>query len=240
MKPLVISSAMLLMLAGGSAQAWAQQDTNQELYHVRFVKAAPGQLAALTAAELKAPPDPNNPEPPVILRHQEGDDWQLLVISPLGKDETIRAEQPNPALLQWYTQLRSLSVRHDDTIAQGPAWSEAKKVLLGDGQPNAVYIVSAFEPAPGHRDQLLTALTSGPGSNPSSTLVLTHREGAPWTFLTITRYASWTALGQDMDKQNAQTPGPTPASEHFATHHDTIAQRVAGASSPSTPASPPR
>jgi hypothetical protein len=227
MKSLVISSALLMMLAGASAHVWAQTPaaTTEELYHVRFVKAAPGQLAALTAAELKAPPDPNNPEPPIILRHAEGDDWQLVVISPLGKDETLRAEQPNPAMQQWLTQLRTLSARHDDTIAQGPAWADAKKLLLGDGQAGAVYIVSTFEPVPGHRDQLLTALTAGPPATPS-TLVLTHREGAVWTFLAIDRYASWSALGEAMQKQAAQTPGPSPASEHFATHHDTIAVRV--------------
>jgi hypothetical protein len=232
MKSLVISSVLLVMLAGVSSHAWAQAQaqgqaaTNEELYHVRFVKAAPGQLAALTAAELKFPPDPNNPEPPIILRHAEGDDWQLLVISPFGKDETIRAEQPNAALQPWLTQMRTLSVRHDDTITQGPAWADAKKLLLGDGQPGAVYVVSTFEPVPGHRDQLLTALTTGPTATPSSTLVLTHREGAAWTFLAIDRYASWTAFGEAMQKQAAQTPGPTTASEHFATHHDTIATRV--------------
>jgi hypothetical protein len=233
MKSPVITSALLLMLAGSSALAFAQsptpksatqgQATGEELYHVRFVKAAPGQLAALWAAELKAPPDPDNPEPPIILRHAQGDDWQLLVISPLGKDETIRAEAPPPALQEYFTKIRTLSARHDDTIAQGPAWAEAKKVLLGDGGAGGVYLVGTFEAVPGHRDQLLAGLKEGP---PGSTapLILTHREGASWTFLTIERYPSWAALGEMMQKQVGA--GPSPVSEHLAAHHDTITVRL--------------
>jgi hypothetical protein len=224
MKFRVISSALLMLVGIGAPAAWAQAQaaSSEELYHVRFVKAVPGQLAALIAAELKAPQDPDNPEPPIILRHAQGDDWQLLVIAPLGKDETIRAEQPNQTLQQFLTQLRSLSMRHDDTIVQGPPWAEAKKVLVGDGQPGAVYLIGTFESVPGHRDQLLSALKESPV--PSATLVLTHREGAPWTFLVIERYPSWTALGESMQKQAAG--GPTSASEHFSAHHDTIVTRV--------------
>jgi hypothetical protein len=229
MKSLVIASTLLLMLAGSSvparAQAQASSATNEELYHVRFVKAAPGQLAALMAAELKAPPDPDNPEPPIILRHAQGDDWQLVIISPLGKDETIRAEQPPAALLEYFTKVRGLSARHDDTITQGPPWAEAKKVLVGDGAAGAVYLIGTFEAVPGHRDQLLKALKDSPV--PSSTLILTHREGAPWSFLVIERYPSWTALGESMQKQ--ASAGPSPAGEHFATHHDTIVVRVTAA-----------
>jgi hypothetical protein len=217
MKSLVLSSALLLILAGSASSTLAQaqsqsqtpSSTNEELYHVRFVKAAPGQLAALWAAELKAPPDPDNPEPPIILRHAQGDDWQLLVISPLGKDETIRAEQPSPALQEWFTKLRGLSARHDDTIVQGPPWAEAKKMLIGDGGAGGVYLIGTFEPAPGHRDQLLSALKSGPGpAGSTAPLILTHREGASWSFLTIERYPSWAALGEMMQKQISAGPSP--------------------------------
>ena len=232
MKSLVLSSTLLLMLASSAPaiaqSAQSQSQTSEELYHVRFVKAAPGQLAALWAAELKAPPDPDNPEPPLILRHAQGDDWQLLVISPIGKDETIRADQPSPALQEYFTKIRGLSARHDDTIAQGPAWAEAKKSLLGEGGAGAVYLIGTFEAVPGHRDQLLTALKSpGPaaGAGPAP-IILTHREGASWTFLTIERYPSWTALGEMMQKQVSGGSGPSPVSEHIAGHHDTIAVRL--------------
>jgi hypothetical protein len=229
MKWLAMSCAVPLMVAGGSARAFAQANPNLDLYHVHFVKAAPGKLAALIDLTLEPPPDPDKGnEPPIVFRHVQGDDWHLLVLTPYGKEETIRAEAPGEADRQYLAQLRNVSLRHDDTIAQGPAWAEAKKVLLGDGQPGAVWIVTAFESVPGHRDQLVTAITQGPNANPSAQLVLQHREGAAWQVLTLTRYASWAALADAMQKQRAQGTAPPPTAEHAMGHHDTIVERVTG------------
>jgi hypothetical protein len=228
MKSGVIVGAVLLAVAGGSPPAGAQETPNLELYHVQFVKAAPGKLGALIEAHLKAPADPADAEPPLIFRHAQGDDWQLMILSPMGKEHTIRAEQPSAAQQQFIQQLRGLSARHDDTITLGPPWAQARKVLLGDGEAGAVYIVSAFEPVPGQRQQLLKALTEGPNADASTTLILQHLEGAPWQLLTITRYASWVALGEAMERQRKQTPGVPPTAEHTAAHRDTIVERVTG------------
>jgi len=225
MKSLALAWAAV-MLAGSASLAQAQSTSNAELYHVQFVKAAPGKLGALIDAYLKLPPDVNNPEPPVILRHAQGDDWQLLVISPLGKDEMVSATEQAAAVNQWTLQVRGLSARHGDTFTQGPPWAEAKKLLLGDNQQNGVYIVTTYEPVPGHRAELLKALQSGPQASPSTTLTLQHREGAPWQVLTIQRYASWSVLGEIMQKQRQQSPGVPPTADHIAAHHDTIAERV--------------
>jgi hypothetical protein len=218
---------MLTVLAGAAPSARAQAGAAGELYHVQFAKAAPGKLMALIEGELKAPPTPGESEAPVIFRHVQGDDWQLMTISPLGPSTTIRVEPPNPALEQYVSQMRTASMRHGDTITEGPPWAEARKVLLGDEAPDAVWVVSTFEPLPGHRDQLLAALRQGP--NAASSLVLQHREGAPWQVLTITRYASWSALGAAMQQSSPSTSAASPGvSEHIAAHHDTILQRVTG------------
>jgi hypothetical protein len=57
------------------AQTPAATPTPTDLYHVMFVKAAPGQAAAL-AKELQQP-DPKDPMAAhfILLRHQEGADW---------------------------------------------------------------------------------------------------------------------------------------------------------------------
>ena len=227
MKMLVVSSVALWMVAALPLPARAQAAAATELYHVQFVKAAPGKIGALIEHTLKTPPDKNNPEPPVILRHAHGDDWQLLIVSALGKDETIAAQDDDPALAQWVLQARGLSVRHGDTFTLGPPVADARKALVGDNQPGAVYIVTTYEPVPGRRADLIKVLEQ-PAVGAAARLVLQHREGAPWQVLTITRYASWAAFAEGMQKERAQGPAVPPTNELIASHHDTIAERVTG------------
>ena len=56
-----------------------------DLYHVNFSKAVPGEAVAL--GEALALPDKTAPMPDhfVVLRHQEGDDWDYMVIQHLGQ-----------------------------------------------------------------------------------------------------------------------------------------------------------
>ena len=55
-----------------------------DLYHVMFVKAAPGHASELAKALIT--PDKTEPMPDhfVVLRHQEGDDWDYVVVQHLG------------------------------------------------------------------------------------------------------------------------------------------------------------
>jgi len=107
-----------------------------ELYHVHFAKAAPGKLQELIAGYKRAPVPAGEPGPPLIFRHLQGDDWDLLVLTPLGKEETLRpgldAEQQ-----KWTLQMRGLRMQHGDTFTSGPAWSEARAALAGSGTVSA-------------------------------------------------------------------------------------------------------
>ena len=85
MRVLSTLGVMLIVLAGAAPSARAQTGAADELYHIQFAKAAPGKVTALIDAELKAPPDADNPEPALIFRHSQGDDWQLMIVSPRGK-----------------------------------------------------------------------------------------------------------------------------------------------------------
>jgi hypothetical protein len=214
----------------------AQAGGAAELYHVHFVKAAPGKLLEMVEAYVNAPRDPQSPAPPVILRHRQGDDWNLMVLRPLGAEATLRAAAPPPAELQQFlTRTRPLRAQHNDTFAIGPPWSEAQKLVLGEGgaEPSgatrAVYIVTVFRSLPGHRDELEGVLRKTAAEESGRTLTLQHLEGAPWEFITITRYDSWAALGESEQKQSGQgtvSPLGLAIQEHVAEHHDTVAERV--------------
>ncbi len=194
-----------------------------DLYHVHFTKAAPGQAAALGKALMV--PDPKSPMPDhfVVLRHQEGDDWDYAVIQHLGPKATVEAADtaPNPA--------RDLRAWHDDTFASGPSWGEFSKIVAsGGGTP--VFTVGIHRSVPGHRADLEKALRApGPASSKVQTgnVLLQHVEGGDWTFLAITRYNSW----QDFAADRAAASGSDQAGwndirQHSSFHRDTVADRI--------------
>lgn len=196
-----------------------------DVYHVHFTKAALGRAADL--GKSVSTPDPKAPMPGhfIVLRHQEGDDWDYCVIEHLGTKATVDAStSATPA------DVRDQSAWHGDTFVSGPSWAEFSKQLGIDqaeksGRP--VYIVSVQRAAAGHRDQLEQLLRTPSNSKvPTGNVVMQHLEGGPWNFLAITRYNSWADLAADRS-----APGNPDAwnqnREHTAMHHDTIADRIA-------------
>jgi hypothetical protein len=216
-----------VLAGGGSAMAQSQATVatgTADLYHVHFTKAAPGQAAALGKA--LSTPDPKSPMPDhfVVLRHQEGDDWDYVVIQHLGPKATVDAAPAPP------DASRDLRAWHTDTFAIGPSWAEFTKAM-GTTSPGLVYIVGVQRAVPGHRDQLQKLLSAPSAASKIETgnVLMQHVEGAAWNFLTITRYNSWQDLGTD---RAAAAVDPSAAGgwadvrEHSAFHRDTIADRI--------------
>jgi hypothetical protein len=223
---LVRSLACSVTLIVGTA-AYAQQAGRTDLYGVMFVKAAPGQAEALGKTLMTTPPNTAMPDHMVLLRHQEGDDWDYCLIRHLGPKTALEAAAA-PA-----NQARELVAWHDDSFVSGPSWGEfAKTMAIGaSGPATQVYIVSVHRAAPGHRDQLEKSLAApaGAGKIQTGDVVMQHVEGGPWQYLTITRYNSWQDFGNDRT-QAASAPsaagGWADVRQHSAFHRDTIADRV--------------
>lgn len=230
----LVSPLVVACVLAGCAPAVAQPNqpapasAASDIYHVHFTKAAPGQAAALGKA--LSTPDPKAPMSDhfVVLRHQEGDDWDYVVIQHLGQRGTVEPG-PGPA-----DASRDMRAWHNDTFASGPSWAEFRKAMGTDGAGSAgmVYIVGVQRAAPGHRTQLQESL-SAPGSASAKiqtgTLMLQHVEGGDWTFLTITRYNSWQDFGADRAAAAADPSGAggwADIRQHSAFHRDTIADRI--------------
>lgn len=196
-----------------------------DVYHVHFAKAALGQAKALEN-ELKKP-DPKAPMPGrlLVLKHQDGDDWDYAVIEHLGKkfmlDPADYSAPPSgaPAPGAWHT----------DTFVVGPAWEEfAKQMAIGGDAKGGVYVVATWRAAPGHREELTKALTGRDANSKIQTgnIMLAHIEGGPWNFLTLQRFKSWEDYAADeAATQDAQ--GWYDIRDHGSWHHDTITTRVA-------------
>jgi hypothetical protein len=225
-----------LVLFGGaiaatpaSAQNAPAPSAGTDVYHLHFAKAAPGQAAALAKSLMV--PDKTSPMPDhfVVLRHQEGDDWDYLVIRHLGAKAEVTASAPPPPDAD-----RALTAWHSDTFASGPSWADFSKAMaLGGAATGAapVYIVGVHRTIPGHREQLLKSLTdTGPASTiQTGNLILQHLEGSEWTFATITRYNSWQDVATDRAAAAAageSAGGFADIRQHSAFHRDTIAGRI--------------
>ena len=225
-----------LVLFGGvvgatpaSAQTPAASATGTDVYHVHFAKAAPGQAAALAKSLMVPDKTSSMPDHFVVLRHQEGDDWDYVVIQHLGSKVEVTATAPPPS-----DAVRALTAWHTDTFVSGPSWAEfSKQMSLGGsaGGAGLVYIVGVHRPVPGHRDQLLKSLSAASSSSKTQTgnVLLQHIEGSEWTFATITRYNSWQDVAAD--RSGAVSAGDAVGGwadirQHSGFHRDTLADRI--------------
>ena len=165
-----------------------------DMYHVHFTKAAPGQADALGKALMMPDKTVSMPDHFVVLRHQEGDDWDYAVIQHLGANATVTAAPapPNPA--------RDLRAWHDDTFVSGPSWADFSRAIGigGTGAAGMVFVVGVHRAVPGHRDQLQKALAQPTsGKVQTGDVLFEHVEGGAWQYMTITRYNSWQDLATD-------------------------------------------
>lgn len=212
------------------AQGSQQAAPAYELYHIHIVASAPGKLTELIETYKNGPrPEADEPQvTPIILRHAQGGEWDLMVITPLGKQTTITVAAAPQAVLDFNQRVQPLTNWHADTFVAGPAWAVVQKMLVPvKGEP--VYQVSDYRSLPGHRAQLLQVLNDSPAA--SRSILFSHVEGAPWNFLNVTRFDSWAELGAPpQPAAGGATPQQTGLAlrNHMAVHHDTIATYVSG------------
>jgi len=215
----VLIATLVLLAVAANAQA-----AYTDVYHVHINKAALGQARALEAS-LAKPAAGSMPEHVLVLKHQDGDDWDYMVIQHLGKKFTIDPAEYKPPT----GAAAGISAWHADTIVAGPSWDVfAKEMGFGPDAPkNSVYVVATWRAAPGHRNQLEKTLsTVDPNAKvKTGNVILGHLEGGPWNFLTLQRYNSWADYAAD----EAATQNDAPWYEirdHGISHHDTITTRV--------------
>ena len=114
-------------MIGSICVAQSSAPARTDVYHVLFAKAALGKGAELGESLKTA--DPNVPMSAhrIVLRHQEGEDWDYAVIEHLGTKATVEAAgtPSSPAV-------RDLYAWHTDTFVNGPSWPEFSKALERD------------------------------------------------------------------------------------------------------------
>lgn len=212
------------ILAAASVAAQSQSPARTDVYHVHFTKAVPGQAEALGKALMT--PDPSAPMPDhfLLLRHQEGDDWDYAVIQHLGPKAAVTATTAAAAG-------RDLRAWHTDTFVSGPSWADfTREMGIGAAKSaSPVYVLGVYRAVPGHRDPLETMLNQPPAATAKvkfGTAMFQHLEGGDWTFLTLARYDSWQDLATDRAAAAGESQGWADVRQHLDFHRDTIAGRL--------------
>jgi hypothetical protein len=224
------ATACLAWITPALAQQPSPPAAPQEIYHVHVVKATAGKLTELIEVYKTAvAPDPGDPQVnPIILRHREGGEWDIIVITPRGKDHTLSSGAPSQATQDFNQKVIPLSDWHADTFTVGPSWDVVQKALLPAGGAQTVYTVTDYRALTGHRTQLRQTLDKIVEQGGGRNVLFSHVEGAPWNFISVTRYDSWADLGQ----QQTAPAGPQDPSldlrRDMAVHHDTVATYVWG------------
>ncbi len=222
--------ALLLFVSISTAQNATVART--DVYHVHFAKAALGKVVELGDYLKTADPSVPMSAHHIVLRHQDGEDWDYAVIQHLGTKATVEAAGTavSPAVRDLYSW-------HTDTFVNGPSWPEFTKAMGIDESSatktaGSVYAVSVYRAAPGHRDQLEKSLAqSVPGDLASGNVLMQHLEGGPWQFLSVVRYSSWQDFATNEKNGMADTLKPTGGwmqlREHSSYHNDTLTDRIA-------------
>jgi hypothetical protein len=223
---------LAFVMFGSIAAAQNMAPARTDLYHVHFAKAALGKGAEL--ADYLKTANPNEPMSShrIVLRHQDGEDWDYAVIAHLGTKTTVDAAGTAVS-----AAVRDLYSWHTDSFVNGPSWPDFSKALgIEEGSAaktaGSVYVISVYRAAPGHREMLEKSLgQSAPGDTASGNVLMQHVEGGPWQFLTVVRYNSWQdfATGEKTAVADTFKPGGgwLALREHSTYHNDTLTDRIA-------------
>ncbi|MEO1137384.1 MAG: hypothetical protein AAFW68_12395 [Pseudomonadota bacterium] len=158
----LIALAAIVAAAAMSAPAAAQEREGGYLYKVTTVRAAPGSLEALLnyMAQVMASDyfEKSGEHPPFLMRHSQGDQWDLLIIEPMeswsayhSKATNEKRKNARAAVSETTKTEAPLIAFQEDHFAYGPPLAE----LSREYAENAFYHIEMFEAAPGKAAELL-------------------------------------------------------------------------------------
>jgi len=215
------------------------------LYKTKLVQAAPGKLlevielhkASLT--EYRRAGD----EQPLIMRHSQGDRWDLLLLIPMKSYAEYyspeRVSKRNEILKGSYDKLDALIAWQEDVFVYGPPLAEIQKTFAS----SAFFHVEMFDALAGKHDELfkeremenayLKAL-----KRPEN-LIFVRDQGASWDLFTIGPYRDLKHFAEsagipETDQEAAAKAAGFEAANRIGPylrtlitlHHDTLAVSV--------------
>ena len=204
-----LACAVLLALAtptpGVAGQGPAPvRDTGDYLYRFVIVQAAPGKLADLVELYRSRMPviAAGGDELPFVVRHSQGDHWDLCIIYPSGSfteyysGERVAKRQaagdasrvPNA---EFARRFYSMVAWHEDLYALGPPLEAFREHVRGAGLAHFEMLLALA----GKRDELIKERQMENVFNRErgrgGTLIFVHDQGAAWDVITLGVYRDW-------------------------------------------------
>jgi hypothetical protein len=180
------------------------QDTGSYLYRFVIIQAAPGRLLDLIELYRHRIPviQAGGDELPFIVRHSQGDHWDLCIMYPSGsfteyysRERVARRDAaaaasgvPGAAFAE---QFYSMVAWHEDLYAEGPPLGLFRDHVRGAGLAH----FEMLQALPGKRDDLIKERQMENVFNRErgrgSTLIFVHDQGAAWDVITLGVYRDW-------------------------------------------------
>lgn len=189
------------------------------LYKTTFVRAAPGKLLDLIALykNRMSVADASGDERPLWWRHTQGDQWDLMLLFPMGsytdyysKERVSRrakaAESTSLLPKEFQNQLDACSSWREDVFVLGPPLEAVKKEFEG----NAFFHIEIFISLPGKQEDLfkerqMESVYQVAMGRPEY-LIFVRDQGATWDIFTLDCYRDqkhWTG-SPDMPKEKRE------------------------------------
>ncbi len=219
-----------------------------QLYHVRLMRAAPGEL--LSVIELVREDIENHKSygisRPTLMRHSQGDQWDLLLIYPIND----MGEYFSSSSMEQRSGSNSLDKKYGDEFNRKIAWQESAvvkgpEIVLFQNQMNAYnfFHIEIFTSLPGKQAELLLERNMEnvylKEINRRPNFIFTRVFGAGWDIFTIGCYADIKdyASGADIPFETEDAAAKKAGfqgvnyigsylRELIAEHHDTLAGKV--------------
>ncbi|HEY3381155.1 MAG TPA: hypothetical protein VGK32_05260 [Vicinamibacterales bacterium] len=200
----LLAGAVVGVGAQGPGQAPGGPREGAYLYRFSMLQAAPGRLVDLIDALVKQAPlvAASGDELPFIVRHSQGDHWDLLVVYPMGslaefygRDRVARRAAvagtggSDPTTLA--RQVRAMFSWQEDLFVAGPPVEAFRANVSGMG----LLHFEMMQALPGRFDDLVQERRMENAFNEArgrgQTLIFTREQGAAWDVVTLGAYRNW-------------------------------------------------
>jgi hypothetical protein len=201
--PVLVFLALLALLSGAAVSATKTSPPPERayLYKTTFVRAAPGRLLDLIALykNRSAFYDASGDEPPFWWRHTQGDQWDLMLLFPMGSYTEYYSERMisrrkkagravSLSDQEFLQSLNACSAWREDIFVLGPPLEVVKKAFTG----TAYYHIEIFISLPGKQEELykeremenVYQVATGRPEN----LIFVRDQGAAWDLFTLGCY----------------------------------------------------
>ncbi|HLG14087.1 MAG TPA: hypothetical protein VJH03_06085 [Blastocatellia bacterium] len=236
---LVLMSALVLCASEGRAAEPGY------LYDARFVQAAPGKLLELIDHYKSRAPGYGaaGDEPPLWIRHSQGDKWDLMILFPMGSygdyyraDRIAKRKQAEQPFAE---KLKGLVAWQEDLLVYGPPSDRLREAF----SKAAFFHLEIFQSLPGkqadlYREREMENAYQRALKRPEN-FIFIRDQGAAWDLFTLgcyrnlKHYAESGDIGEADQEAAAKAAGFDGATRIgpylrtlIAAHHDTLAVAV--------------